>query len=196
MAPTLVARPFHNVGWVYEEKYDGWRVVAYKDGKIIRLISRVGKDLTARFPDLVAAIRALPARTLIFDGEVCRFDEDLVFRFEWLQRRPKDETATPSLLMVFDCVHARGKDLQDRSLRIRRSVLEGEVGDQRLVLPARRLATDGLEAWQEVLARGYEGLVGKDDASPYVGGRTLKWLKVQQPRYREGERGGTRRRNS
>lgn len=44
-------------------------------------------------------------------------------------------------------------------------------------------------AWEDVLARGYEGLAAKDSASPYVGGRTLKWLKVKQPKYREGERG-------
>jgi ATP-dependent DNA ligase len=49
--------------------------------------------------------------------------------------------------------------------------------------------TDGLKAWQDVLERGYEGLVAKDPASPYVGGRTLSWLKVKQPHYREGERG-------
>jgi ATP-dependent DNA ligase len=45
-----------------------------------------------------------------------------------------------------------------------------------------------------VLARGYEGPVAKDSASPYVGGRTLKWLKVKQPKYREGERGWDRTR--
>lgn len=59
---------------------------------------------------------------------------------------------------------------------------------QRLVHPARRLADNGLDAWAQVLKRGYEGMVGKDDASPYREGRTL-WLKVKQPRYREGERG-------
>jgi ATP-dependent DNA ligase len=58
-----------------------------------------------------------------------------------------------------------------------------------MVLPVRRLADDGLKAWQQVIERGYEGLVAKDPASPYVGGRTLKWLKVKQPHYREGERG-------
>ena len=51
------------------------------------------------------------------------------------------------------------------------------------------MAYDGLKAWQQVLERGYEGLVAKDETSPYVGGRTLKWLKVKQPKYREGERG-------
>jgi len=47
-----------------------------------------------------------------------------------------------------------------------------------MVLPVRRLADDGLKAWQQVIERGYEGLVAKDQASPYAGGRTLKWLKV------------------
>ncbi len=164
-------------------------MVAYRDGKSVRLISRAGRDLTARFPELVVAIRALGAGRLILDGEVCRFDEQLVSRFEWLHRRPKTETATPPLYMVFDCLHARGKDLRERAFRVRRNVLEAEIGDQRLVLPARRLADDGLEAWQEVIARGYEGLVAKDPTSPYVGGRTLKWLKVKQPKYRDGERG-------
>jgi ATP-dependent DNA ligase len=61
----------------------------------------------------------------------------------------------------------------------------GRVGLQE----RRRLAANGLGAWTQVLARGYEGLVGKDEASPYVEGRTLSWLKVKQPHYREGERG-------
>jgi ATP-dependent DNA ligase len=72
---------------------------------------------------------------------------------------------------------------------VRRNVLEELVDDQRLILPARRLAPDGFEAWALVLERGYEGLVGKDEASPYREGRTRAWLKIKQPKYREGERG-------
>ncbi len=189
MHPTLIATPFHREGWVYEEKYDGWRVLAYKDGRVVRLVSRNGHDLTRRFPELVGAVGALPARTLVLDGEVAVFDITLISRFEWLRGRPKDETATPALYMVFDCLYARRKDLRERPLRIRRHVLEGELDGHRLILPARRLADDGLKAWEEVLARGYEGLVAKDPASPYRGGRTLSWLKVKQPHYREGERG-------
>ena len=189
MHPTLVAKAFHREGWIWEEKYDGWRVVAYKDADRVRLVSRNGRDLTHHFPELVAAVGTLPARTLILDGEVCRFDDRLVSRFEWLHDRPNDETATPPMLMAFDCVYARRKDLRGRPLSIRRHVLEGEVDGHRLILPARRLADDGLAAWAEVLERGYEGLVAKDTASPYVGGRTMKWVKIKQPNYREGERG-------
>ncbi len=46
MAPTLIAQPFHRDGWVYEEKYDGWRMLAYKEGRGVRLMSRNGRDLT------------------------------------------------------------------------------------------------------------------------------------------------------
>lgn len=63
-------------------------------------------------------------------------------------------------------------------LRERRQSLEKLIADQSLILPARRLALEGLAAWREVLHRGYEGLVAKDDSSTYVGGRTLRWLKV------------------
>jgi hypothetical protein len=84
MQPTLVAEPFHREGWVYEEKSDGWRIVAYKEGPKVRLVSRNGRDHTDRLSDLAAAIAALPAHTLILDGEVCVFDEDLVSQFQLL----------------------------------------------------------------------------------------------------------------
>jgi bifunctional non-homologous end joining protein LigD len=52
MAPTLVSPPFHRDGWVYEEKVDGWRMLAYKDGASVRLISRNAVDWTSRFREL------------------------------------------------------------------------------------------------------------------------------------------------
>lgn len=68
-------------------------------------------------------------------------------------------------------------------------MLEELIDDQQSILPARRLAPAGFEAWAQVLERGYEGMVGKDEASPHTEGRTLAWLKVKVPKYREGERG-------
>ena len=61
MHPTLVREPFHRDGWVYEEKVDGWRILAYKDGERVRLLSRHGRDHTRRFHDIAAAI-SLPRR--------------------------------------------------------------------------------------------------------------------------------------
>ena len=61
---------FHREGWAYEEKLDGWRMFAYKDGRTVHLESRTSVDHSRRFPELVAAVAALPGRTLVLDGEV------------------------------------------------------------------------------------------------------------------------------
>jgi ATP-dependent DNA ligase len=87
MHPTLVARPFHREGWIYEEKHDGWRLVGYKRDGQVRLLSRNHRDHTQRFPALAAAIAALAPTTLILDGEVAVFDTQLISRFEWLRQR-------------------------------------------------------------------------------------------------------------
>ena len=189
MRPTPIARPFHREGWVYEEKYDGWRILACKTDGQVPLLSRNGRDHAQRFSELAAALAALPEATLIFDGEAAIFDEQLVSRFEWLRHGTREGLATPPIFMVFDVLWVGSRDLRSEPLSARRKILESLVEGQRLLLPARRLAGSGLEAWAEVERRGYEGLVAKDESSPYVGGRTLSWLKVKQPEYRVGSRG-------
>ena len=107
--PTLVP-PFHRDGWVYEEKVDGWRIVAYRDGTDIALRSLTGGDHAARFPDVVRAIAALRPKTLILDGEVAVFDERLISRFDLLQGAT-DTLVTSPVLVAFDCLYLNGKDL-------------------------------------------------------------------------------------
>jgi bifunctional non-homologous end joining protein LigD len=190
MHPTQVARPFHHEGWVYEEKVDGWRLLAFKDGDQVRLVSRHAKYLTARFPGLAAAVRALRPASLVLDGEVAVYDERLVSRFEWLRRSPKDAVATPPMLMAFDLLRLEARDLRQEPLRVRRMHLEDLLdGAAAVLLPVRRLADHGLKAWQAAVEHGYEGLVAKDPESSYVGGRSLRWLKLKQPDYRVAERG-------
>jgi bifunctional non-homologous end joining protein LigD len=190
MQPTLLARPFHREGWVFEEKIDGWRMLAFKEGDHVRLVSRQGQDHTKRFTDLVKAIRALTPETLILDGEVAVFDERLISRFEWMRHGKKPPgVATPPMFMAFDCLYLDGVDLRPRELRARREALLRATEYAKLLLAARRLADDGLKAWREVQERGYEGFVAKDESSPYAGGRTLSWLKVKHAEYRAEERG-------
>ena len=172
------APPFHRPGWIYEEKYDGWRCLAYKRGGLVRLLSRNGIDYTSRFRALAAAIALLPASTLLLDGEVTAFDEHLLSRRAFLHPDPH-VLVTPPIYIAFDCVYARGRDLRDHPLGARREVLERLIDDQSLVFPARRLPAHGLAAWAEVQRRGYEGLVAKDESSPYRSGRTRAWLKVK-----------------
>ena len=74
MAPTLVHAPFHRAGWVYEEKVDGYRMLAYKDGDRVRLVSRNGVHHTRRYADVAAAVARLRPSTLVLDGELAVFD--------------------------------------------------------------------------------------------------------------------------
>src|SRR5262249_36185748 len=145
MHPTQVARPFHHPGWVYEEKYDGWRMLASKRDGQVRLVSRAGRDHTRRFPALAAAIAALSPSTLILDGEVYVFDDRFISRFGWLRARSKAETATPPMFMAFDCLLVDEGDLREQELGARRDRLEEVLTGQDLLLPARRLDGNGLE---------------------------------------------------
>src|SRR5487761_1163955 len=86
MLATLVAEPFHKPGWVYEEKYDGDRILAYKEGSQVRLLSRNDIDRTGSFARIAKAIQALSPRTLLLDGEVVVFDSHQVSRFQLLQQ--------------------------------------------------------------------------------------------------------------
>lgn len=174
-------RPFHRPGWVYEEKYDGYRMVAYKNGDQVRLISRNLKDFTRQFADITEAIGALKAKTLVLDGEVAVFDENLVSHLGYLRGAPEEKLLTPPVFVGFDCLYARGKNLMGLPLKRRRAALEKELrGAEGPVMVARRLAENGLEAWQEVVAKGWEGLIAKDPASLYEpDARTRSWIKVK-----------------
>src|ERR1700736_3633232 len=165
-------------------------MLAYKVAGTVKLVSRNGLDHTRRFPGIVTALRKLDANALILDGEVAVYDAQLVSRFEWLRHASPPDLSAPPLFMVFDCLQVRRKDLRKQPLYVRCNVIEDVLDEQDMVLPVRRLADDGLKAWQQVIERGYEGLVAKDPASPYVGGRTLRWLKVKQRDYRPPEERG------
>jgi bifunctional non-homologous end joining protein LigD len=123
----------------------------------------------------------------VLDAEVAVFDQQLRSRFEWLRDPQPEAVATPPLLMVFDLLYRSGRDLSRRPLRERRQRLEELVAGAERIFPVRRLAANGLEAWAQVLASGYEGMVGKDEASGYEGGRTKRWLKVKVPGWTDPE---------
>ena len=174
MLATLVSEPFDRPGWVYEEKYDGDRVLAYKEGDRVTLLSRNAKDRSERFPRIATAVRALASETLLLDGEVVVFDSGGVSRFQLLQQ----DKGEP-VYVVFDCLYQDGRDLRREPLSTRRLVMEGAIGSSATLVPSRRLASGGLEAFRIAKRRGYEGLVAKDLGSRYVEARSAEWLKVK-----------------
>jgi len=146
---------------VYEEKVDGYRMAALKTRESVNLISRNGIHHAKRFSELVKAIDALPAEAFILDGEVAVYDQALISRFEWLRGRPKEALATEPVYMVFDVLEVGGKDLRREPLWKRRKKLEELVAGQRMILPVRRLSSDGLKAGAQALHREYEGNGGE-----------------------------------
>jgi bifunctional non-homologous end joining protein LigD len=175
MLATLVREPFHQPGWVYEEKYDGYRVLAYKEGSRVRLYSRNAIDRTDRFPDVAAAMSTLRPSTLLLDGEISVFDRHGVSRFQLLQNLGTGK----SVFAVFDCLYKDGKDLRGRPLAEGRVTLEESVARNKLIVPSTRLSSDGFAAYRLAVKRKFEGLVAKDLASRYVEGRSRFWLKVK-----------------
>jgi bifunctional non-homologous end joining protein LigD len=174
MLATLVNAPFARPNWIFEEKYDGVRMLAYKEGTHVSLISRNVIDRTARYPEIAAAIQKLKPQTLCIDGEVVVFDAKNTSRFQWLQRGK----GCPEYA-VFDCLYADESDFRNKVLSLRRMALE------RIVKPSRRLrlstilSDDGLKAFQIASNRRLEGVVCKNLASIYVEKRSKEWLKVK-----------------
>ncbi len=184
MLATLVDEPFHRKGWVYEEKYDGYRILAYKEGKEVTLLSRNAKDRTGTFPDIARAIAGLPDRALLLDGEAVAFDSKLVSRFQLLQQ------GEATVYAVFDCLYRNGRDLRNEPLPVRRAELVAAVDDVERLFPSRRLDANGEKAYETARRRGYEGVIAKDASAPYIEGRSTKWLKVKAKQEEEFVVGG------
>jgi bifunctional non-homologous end joining protein LigD len=174
MLATLVSEPFHKAGWVYEEKYDGYRILAYKEGRDVTLYSRNAKDRTGTFAAVARAVASLPDRTLLLDGEVVAFDRKLVSRFQLLQ-----QGEVPTLYAVFDCLYRKGRDFRNAPLPVRRAQAEEAIADTDHLFASRRLEGNGFRAYKAAIRKGWEGIVAKDPTAPYVEGRSTRWLKVK-----------------
>jgi bifunctional non-homologous end joining protein LigD len=174
MLATLVDAPFNKPGWIYEEKYDGVRMLAYKEGAKVTLISRNAIDRTALYPKIAEAIAKLKADTLALDGEIVIFDADNVSRFQFLQKSDGRPT-----FAVFDCIYRDGKDLRKVPLSERRVALERSVRPSSNLILSARLDADGIKAFEIAKKKGFEGLIAKDLSSKYVSGRSPAWLKVK-----------------
>jgi bifunctional non-homologous end joining protein LigD len=175
LSPGIVEGP----DWVFEEKYDGIRAVAGRD-RGVKIWSRMLQDLTGGFPHIVAAVEALGNADLIIDGELVALDPKGVSRFQLLQRRGT-AGASPTRYAVFDLLVLDGRSLMSRPLSERRAALERLIGRRTAPLfVSRRLVRDGKAAYREAKRLGWEGIIAKDESSPYQPGvRSPYWRKVK-----------------
>ncbi len=188
MLATPGDRPSSRAGWLYELKIDGYRLIAERRGGRARLFSRRGLDLTDAYPEVAAAVAALPAREAILDGEVTVLDARGQPSFQRLQRRaglsrPRDVARAvaelPATYFAFDLLGLEGRDLRALPLSRRKALLRRALAH---AAPAVRyldhVETHGAELYREVTGRGLEGVVGKRADSPYQAGvRSRDWIK-------------------
>jgi bifunctional non-homologous end joining protein LigD len=174
MLATLVDKPFTRPNWLFEEKYDGVRMLSYKEGSRVSIISRNGIDRTEHYPEIAAVIAKFKQDTLLLDGEVVVFDKTGVSRFQLLQ-----QGKGTAQYAVFDCLYHDGKDLRRQPLSVRRKLLEKLASIDHPLLLSAKLSDDGLKAYRAAAKRGLEGVVCKDLSSIYVSRRSASWLKVK-----------------
>jgi DNA ligase-1 len=166
-----------------EYKLDGARIQVHRDGDEVRVYTRSLADITHRVPEIVEAVRALPAQRLILDGETLSLDEDGAPRpFQDTMARFGSETPPAVALRpwFFDVLHVDGRDLIDEPLSVRLAELERVAGASRMPGIVTADAARAEEFSREALAAGHEGVMVKGIDSPYAAGRRGKsWMKVK-----------------
>jgi bifunctional non-homologous end joining protein LigD len=158
--------------FIYEVKFDGYRALAFKGGKDVRLISRNNKALN--YPQVTDALKLLPTEHAILDGEIVALDEKGRTSFQLLQNYRSSEESVLLVYYVFDLLSLEGKDLRNKPLVVRRKLL-AEVLKK---APANIRTSEGLQDPKDDLFRvarefGLEGLVAKRLSSVYESGRRI-----------------------
>jgi bifunctional non-homologous end joining protein LigD len=182
MKAKLVEKPPASGAWIYELKFDGIRLVAIKGQEKVSLLSRNQNDLSARFPEIVEAIKNLPAEECVLDGEVVALDEEGRSSFQLLQALEMEGRKSPVYFYAFDLLQLDGKALVSLPLEARKNVLEKLCANARdpRIRYSGAIDGDANQLLSEVQRHGLEGIIGKLRNSVYEPGRRSgAWIKLK-----------------
>ena len=191
--------------WQYEPKWDGFRCLAFRDGRKLELQSKSGRSMTRYFPDLVAAFMQLQAKRFVIDGEIV-VPSDGAFSFDALLQRihpapsrvRKLAAETPALLILFDLlVDADGEALIDETLQDRRPALEKFFAKYCRGAPLLRLSPTTTkraqaERWLRRAGAALDGVIAKRRDLPYRSGERTGMQKIKNFRSADCVVGGFR----
>ena len=197
MKATLATAAFDDPDWLFEVKWDGYRVEAViRDGRA-SIWTRKQLDASRYFPDLVGAASWIDARDAIVDGEVVALDEAGRPSFSLLQDRTGVRTwresgtkrvgdPAPIVYQVFDLLHLDGRSLLEVPLEERKRLLRSRLREHPLVRYAGHVVGDGEAFFEAARAQELEGIVAKLRRSRYEpGARSRAWLKLKARREAE-----------
>lgn len=178
--------------WLYEMKYDGYRIVAYVEGNKVRLMTRNGNDYTNRFsPIAYSLIDWAAGRSMILDGEMVITDEEGKTDFQALQnymRNPRNQSLT---YIVFDLLALDGADLREQRLTKRKETLKSLMQNcPKNLYHSQHVIGNGEQCFQVACQSNMEGIVGKKADSVYSGSRNGDWIKLKCDKRQEFVIGG------
>lgn len=167
--------------WLYELKYDGYRIMAFVEGNSVRLITRNGNDYTKRFYDISSSlIDWADGRAMVLDGEIAITDASGKTDFQALQnymKNPKNQNLT---YIIFDLLAIDGEDLRGHRLIDRKEMLETLMKDApKRLYYSRYVRGNGKESFAVACESSMEGIIGKKADSVYSGTRDGDWIKLK-----------------
>jgi bifunctional non-homologous end joining protein LigD len=178
---TLVAEVPRGDGWIHEIKLDGYRMQLRVDGRSVSVLSRNGKDWTARVPALVEQARELGQRRLLLDGELVHVDEDGRTNFSDLVEELGKGARADVMYQAFDLLYIDGEDWTGKPLLLRKERL-GQLLEYAKSIAIRysdHVEGQGDAMYQTACRHKLEGIISKLAQSPYRSGRSRDWLKVK-----------------
>ncbi len=176
---TAVEQPPKAGAWLSEVKFDGYRLLAFKDGGAVRLLTRNGHDWTLRMPTLARSVARLKVERAVLDGELVALREDGVSSFALLQQALSEGNDRNLFLYAFDLLHLGDWDLRNCRLADRKGALAG-LSDWRGALRFSDHFEGGLDTIREqACGMGLEGIICKQADAPYRSGRSKSWLKLK-----------------
>lgn len=167
--------------WLYELKFDGYRILAYLEGHNAKLVSRNGNDYTKRFHDVAYSLISWAAgRPMVLDGEMVVADVNGKTDFQALQSYLKNPGGKSLTYIIFDLLALDGEDLREKKLIERKEKLEALMKDApKNLCYSQHVSGHGEEAFQAACQSKLEGIIGKKANSIYSGTRNGDWIKLK-----------------
>jgi bifunctional non-homologous end joining protein LigD len=183
MFATLTDGPFDDAGWIFEDKYDGFRMVAKIERGNVTLYSRNGKIISHSYMEVAGALERVKGDAVI-DGELVALDENGVSHFQLMQNALRHKAKLQ--YCAFDLMFHEGEDLRSLSLLERKKRLKEILPRNKLIALSRHRKTEGKKFFEEAERKGLEGIMAKRADSKYLSGaRTDDWLKIKTSKRQE-----------